>query len=89
MHATHFRRYHDQELHRYLAMLLSLDLIDKHRYGHTEYYANIKNVDLVDWTFQQQERRKAILRWTMDFRAFFHKTDQKRMTALKSWPKPG
>jgi hypothetical protein len=76
-----------KDLQRYLSMLQSLELIEKHRYGHVEYYANIRNLSFVDWTFQASEPRKEILRWTMDFRKFYEKTDKKRMTALRNWPK--
>lgn len=76
------------DLYRYLSMLQSLGLIGKHPHGHIDYYANIDNFSFVDCTFQADEPRKEILRWTVDFRKFFEKTDRKRMTALRNWPKP-
>jgi hypothetical protein len=76
----------NKDLLRYLSMLQSLELIGKHRHGHIYYYANIKNVGFVDWTFKAGEPRKEILRWTMDFRKFFERIDKKRMTALRNWP---
>jgi hypothetical protein len=36
------------DLQQYLSMLQSLELIEKHRHGHIEYYANIKNLSFVD-----------------------------------------
>ena len=75
------------DVQRYLSMLQSLDLIKKHRHGHVNYYANINNSSFVDWTFRDDEPRKEILRWTMDFRSFFEKTDKRRITALRNWPR--
>lgn len=37
-----------KDLQRYLSMLQSLELIERHRYGHVEYYANIRNFSFVD-----------------------------------------
>jgi DNA-binding HxlR family transcriptional regulator len=37
-----------KDLQRYLSMLQSLELIERHRYGHVEYYANIRNLSFVD-----------------------------------------
>jgi hypothetical protein len=76
-----------KDLQRYLSMLQSLGLIEKHRHGHIDYYANIKSLNFVDWTFKEDEPRKEIVRWIMDFRTFFARTDKKRMTALRNWPK--
>jgi hypothetical protein len=78
-----------QEVRRYLSMLQILGLVQKHRHGHIDYYANIKNLDFVEWRFQPDEPRNQIVRWIIDFRTFFTKTDKKRMTALRNWPKSG